>query len=52
LFLWGCAVGMALFAATENMLYYWTPMGIGFAIYFLQAVTRKKRTASSASDDH
>ena len=51
LFMWGCAVGMALLAATENMFYYWTSMGIGFAIYFLQSVTRKKTAATSASDD-
>jgi protein-S-isoprenylcysteine O-methyltransferase Ste14 len=43
LFLWGCAVGMALFAGTGNMLYYWTAMGIGFAIYVLQAIGRKNR---------
>jgi protein-S-isoprenylcysteine O-methyltransferase Ste14 len=51
LFMWGCAVGMTLLAATGNLLYYWTCMGIGFAIYFLQAAKRKKRAASSASDE-
>jgi protein-S-isoprenylcysteine O-methyltransferase Ste14 len=45
LFMWGCAVGMALFAATENILYYWVPMGVGFGIYFLQAFLRKKPAA-------
>jgi protein-S-isoprenylcysteine O-methyltransferase Ste14 len=47
LFMWGCAVGMALFAATENIAYYWASMGVGFAIYFLQAFLRKKRAAPS-----
>jgi protein-S-isoprenylcysteine O-methyltransferase Ste14 len=42
LFIWGCAVGMALFAATENLAYYGIAMSIGFAIYILQAFTRKK----------
>jgi protein-S-isoprenylcysteine O-methyltransferase Ste14 len=46
MFVWGCAVGMALYAATGNMLYYWIPMSIGFAIYFLQAFTRKNPEAS------
>jgi protein-S-isoprenylcysteine O-methyltransferase Ste14 len=48
LFMWGCAVGMALFAATENILYYWVAMGVGFAIYFLQAFMRKKPAARSS----
>jgi protein-S-isoprenylcysteine O-methyltransferase Ste14 len=52
LFIWGCAVGMALYVATENMLYYGIAMGIGFAIYFLQEVIRKRRPASSSSDDN
>jgi protein-S-isoprenylcysteine O-methyltransferase Ste14 len=47
LFMWGCAVGMAAFAATENILYYWVSMGIGFAIYFLQAFLRRKPAAPS-----
>jgi protein-S-isoprenylcysteine O-methyltransferase Ste14 len=45
LFMWGCAVGMTLFAVTENVLYYWPAMGIGFAIYFFQAFTRKRPAA-------
>jgi protein-S-isoprenylcysteine O-methyltransferase Ste14 len=52
LFMWGCAAGMTLLAATENMHYFWTSLGIGFSIYFLQAVMRKKPPASSASDEH
>jgi hypothetical protein len=43
---------MALYVATENMLYYGIAMGIGFAIYFLQEVIRKRRPASSSSDDN
>ena len=45
LFMWGCAAGMVAFAATENILYYWVFMGIGFAIYFLQAFLRRKPAA-------
>ena len=52
LFVWGCAVGMALFAATENILYYGTAMGAGFAVYFLQAFMRRKPADPQASDDH
>jgi protein-S-isoprenylcysteine O-methyltransferase Ste14 len=52
LFMWGLAIGMALFAMTENLLYYCTAMGIGFAVYFLQAFTRKKAAAPSAAIDH
>jgi len=51
LFMWGCAVGMALFAATENMLYCSTAMGAGFAVYFFQAFTRRKPADPPASDD-
>jgi len=51
LFMWGCAVGMALFVATENMLYCSTAMGAGFAVYFLQALTRRKPADPPASDD-
>jgi protein-S-isoprenylcysteine O-methyltransferase Ste14 len=47
LFMWGCAAGMVAFAATENILYYWVFMGIGFAIYFLQAFLRRKPAAPS-----
>ncbi|MGD0956507.1 MAG: methyltransferase [Candidatus Acidiferrales bacterium] len=47
IFMWGCAVGMALFAATENILYYWVAMGTGFAIYFVQALMRKRAAARS-----
>ena len=51
LFMWGCAVGMALFAATLKIAYYWIPFGIGFGIYFLQAFWRKKPAADSAPGD-
>jgi protein-S-isoprenylcysteine O-methyltransferase Ste14 len=47
LFMWGCAAGMVAFAATLNVLYYWVFMGIGFAIYFLQAFLRKKPATPS-----
>jgi protein-S-isoprenylcysteine O-methyltransferase Ste14 len=41
-FFWGCAVGMALFAATGNILYYLTALGTGFAVRFLKTFTQKK----------
>ena len=50
-FIWGCAVGMALFAATENIRYYWAAMGIGFAVRCLKGFTQKKTTAQPVSDD-
>lgn len=47
LFMWGCAIGMVLFAITLNIRYYWISFGAGFAIYFLQAAFRKRPAASA-----
>ena len=41
-FIWGCAVGMALYAITQNLYYYWITMGIGFAVRYLNAFMQKK----------
>jgi protein-S-isoprenylcysteine O-methyltransferase Ste14 len=46
LFMWGGAAAMAVFTATENIVYFWIVLGSAFAIYFLQSFLRgRKRTA-------
>jgi protein-S-isoprenylcysteine O-methyltransferase Ste14 len=42
MFIWGCAVGMTLYAATEKIHYYWIAMGVGFAVRCLNAFAQKK----------
>jgi protein-S-isoprenylcysteine O-methyltransferase Ste14 len=44
--MWGLAVGMAVFDVTLRLVHFWTIMGAGFAVYFLQAWLRK-RTAKT-----
>jgi protein-S-isoprenylcysteine O-methyltransferase Ste14 len=41
-FLWGIAVGMAVFVVTERIVYFWIVMGAGFAVYFVQGHLRGK----------
>jgi protein-S-isoprenylcysteine O-methyltransferase Ste14 len=45
-FMWGCAIGTAVFAVTLQVLHFWIVMGAGFAVYFLQSFGRS-RTAKS-----
>ena len=47
-FMWGCAIGIAVFAVTLRLLHFWLIMGAGFAVYFLQSFWRG-RTAKSDS---
>lgn len=41
-FMWGIVAGMAVFVATERIVYFWTVMGAGFAVYFAQGFLRSK----------
>lgn len=43
IFMWGCAVAMAVFTCTRSLLDFWIVFGAGFAIYFLQAYLRSRR---------
>jgi len=45
-FMWGCAIGIAAFAVTLQVIYFWIVLAIGFAIYFLQSFWRS-RTAKA-----
>jgi hypothetical protein len=42
-FMWGIVAGMAVFVATERIVYFWVVMGVGFAVYFVQGFLREKR---------
>ena len=48
-FMWGCAIGIAVFAVTLQLLHFWIIMAAGFAIYFLQSFWRS-RTAKSPTE--
>lgn len=39
-FMWGIVAGMAVFVATERIVYFWIVMGAGFAVYFVQGYLR------------
>jgi protein-S-isoprenylcysteine O-methyltransferase Ste14 len=41
-FMWGIVAGMAVFVATERIVYFWIVMGAGFAVYFVQGFLRGK----------
>jgi protein-S-isoprenylcysteine O-methyltransferase Ste14 len=45
IFIWAFAAGMAAFAATESLGWFWIVVGIGFGIYFLQYYLRGRRKA-------
>jgi hypothetical protein len=45
-FVWGLAIGMAVFDVTLRLTHFWIIMGAGFAVYFLQDRLRK-RTAKT-----
>ena len=42
-FMWGIVAGMAVFVATERIVYFWVMVGVGFAVYFVQGFLREKR---------
>jgi len=48
IFMWSFAGGIAAFAATENIVYFWIVIGAGMAIYFLQSFLRRKPAAKAA----
>jgi protein-S-isoprenylcysteine O-methyltransferase Ste14 len=41
-FVWSFAIGMAVFDVTLRLAHFWIIMGVGFAVYFLQAWARKR----------
>jgi len=48
IFIWGFAAGLAVFAATERLLYFWIVAGAGFAVYaFQNFLPGHKRTPSA-----
>ena len=42
----GCAIGIAVFAVTLQLLHFWIVIGAGFAIYFLQSFWRSRSAKS------
>jgi hypothetical protein len=46
-FFWSFPVGMAAFAATLRIEYFWVIMGAGFAIRFVQAFLRRRMRAAT-----
>jgi protein-S-isoprenylcysteine O-methyltransferase Ste14 len=42
IFMWSIAIGMTAFVVTQRIWMFWLVMGVGFAIYFLQAYLRKR----------
>jgi len=42
-FMWGCAIGIAVFTVSLQLLHFWIVMGAGFAIYFLQSFWRSRK---------
>jgi protein-S-isoprenylcysteine O-methyltransferase Ste14 len=45
-FVWSFAIGMAVYDVTLRLVHFWIIMGVGLAVYFLQARLRK-RTAKT-----
>jgi protein-S-isoprenylcysteine O-methyltransferase Ste14 len=45
-FVWSFAIGMVVFDVTLRLVHFWVIMGVGLAVYFLQAWLRK-RTAKT-----
>ncbi len=46
IFMWGCALAMAVFTCTRSLSNFWIVFGAGFGIYFLQAYLRSRRKPS------
>jgi hypothetical protein len=44
--MWSIAIGMTAFVVTQRIWMFWLVMGVGFAIYFLQAYLRKRPSIS------
>jgi hypothetical protein len=44
--MWGCAIGIAVFTVSLQLLHFWIVISAGFAVYFLQSFGRG-RTAKS-----
>jgi len=42
IFMWGCALAIAVFTCTRSLSAFWIVFGAGFAIYFLQAYLRSR----------
>jgi protein-S-isoprenylcysteine O-methyltransferase Ste14 len=42
LFMWAAVAAMAVFTATQRLLYFWIVFGAGLAIYFLQSYLRER----------
>ena len=45
-FMWSFAIGMAVFDVTLSLVHFWIIMGAGFAVYFVHAWLRNRRTAA------
>src|ERR1035438_2742452 len=45
-FMWGCALGIAVFTVSLRLLHFWLIMGAGFAVYFLQSFWRGRTSKS------
>jgi len=43
IFMWGCALAMAVFTCTRSLSDFWIVFGAGLGIYFLQAYFRSRR---------
>jgi len=43
IFMWGCALALAVFTCTRSLSDFWIVFGAGFGIYFLQAYLRSRR---------
>jgi protein-S-isoprenylcysteine O-methyltransferase Ste14 len=46
-FMWGCAIGIAVFAVSLRVIYFWIIMSAGFAVYFLQSFWRSRGAKST-----
>jgi protein-S-isoprenylcysteine O-methyltransferase Ste14 len=42
-FVWSFAIGMAVYDVTLRLVHFWVIIGVGLAVYFLQAWLRKRR---------
>ncbi|HMD76287.1 MAG TPA: isoprenylcysteine carboxylmethyltransferase family protein [Terracidiphilus sp.] len=42
-FMWGCAIGIAVFAVSLQVIHFWIVISAGFAVYFLQSFWRGRK---------
>jgi protein-S-isoprenylcysteine O-methyltransferase Ste14 len=47
LFMWAAVAAMAVFTATQRLLYFWIVFGAGLGVYFLQAYLREHSNKSA-----